>query len=96
MLTDHEEKVLQNLRDCVAANCGAASGVRTAVLPAPMAAAAAGPITAEEMHDPDDADSCDELDAFFTADIAPPAASPEPIDTTSWDFVSHLGFDDKY
>lgn len=87
VLTDHEEKVLHNLRDCVAANSSAASGGRTAALP--VAAVAATPASsAAELHDPEDADSCDDLDDFFTADAAHPSASPLPIEAKSWDFVS--------
>lgn len=100
VLTDHEEKVLHNLRDCVAANCGAACETQTAAMPMPAATAAATQTsTAAEMHDPEDADSCDDLDDFFTADNARPAASPEPIDAASWDFgnahVRHLDWEES-
>ena len=87
MLTDHEDRVLHNLRDCVAANSHAAGGGSTAALPA---ASGSGTTTntAAEIHDPEDADSCDDLDDFFTADTARQAAPQMQKDTTSWDLVS--------
>ncbi|KAL3155850.1 hypothetical protein ABBQ32_012859 [Trebouxia sp. C0010 RCD-2024] len=100
VLTDHEEKVLHNLRDCVAANCDAASETQTAAMPMQAAmAAATRRSAAAEMHDPEDADSCDDLDDFFSADNAQPAASPEPMATSSWDFgnvhVRHLDWEES-
>ena len=118
MLTDYEDKVLYNLRDCVASNhesldihgatlsssspeadanspqdASAAAPIGSDACPAAAAvaatdrgnAAAAAELT-EELFDPDDAESCDDLDDFLAgqAGDSPVAAR----DTTSWDHVS--------
>lgn len=86
-MTDHEDKVLHNLRDCVAANSHVAPGGCAAALPA--ASVAANTIdTAAEMHDPEDAETCDDLDDFFAGDPAQGSASQIPRDTSSWNIVS--------
>lgn len=119
MLTDNEDKVLYNLRDCVASNHDSsnshgavlsASSPAEAAVNSPQDASASAPsgsdacpaaaavvATArgngaaaaehtEELFDPDDAESCDDLDGFLGghAGDAPVAAR----DTASWDHVS--------
>ncbi len=134
VLTDNEDKVLFNLRDCVAINSDASS--QQAAMPAPSSptrAASLGPHSmsapaeatrdtcaaaaaaqsgqcqdsvaavgqhgaaaddcnvadadepCESLFDPEDADSCDDLDGFFKH-ANPPAVAAR--DTTSWDHVS--------
>jgi len=121
VLTDNEDKVLFNLRDCVAINSNTSSP--HAAMPSPssptraasldphnmsapaeatndtyVAAAGAQHAAAandgnvadadepcESLFDPEDADSCDDLDGFFNH------ANPHSVaarDTTSWDHVS--------
>ena len=86
-LTDHEDKVLQNLRDCVAANFPSSTNVDvnagngTAAVPADDAVAA-NQQTNDGLFDPEDADSCDDLDEFL--------APPSNANTDTWDFVSAL------
>ena len=87
MLTDHEDKVLYNLRDCVASNNHAAAGGNTASLPAASVAANTTD-KAAEMHDPEDAELCDDLEDFFAGDSAQEPASQIPGDTTFWNIVS--------
>lgn len=134
VLTDNEDKVLFNLRDCVAINSDASS--LQAAMPAPSSptkAASLGPHNmsapaeatsdiyaaaaaaqsgqcedrvaavaqhaaaanngnvadadepCESLFDPEDADSCDDLDGFFNHANIPAVAAR---DTTSWDHVS--------
>lgn len=90
VLTDHEDKVLHNLQGCVTANSHAASGGNTAALPAASAASTTTDMTAE-LHDPGDADSCDDLDDFFAVDPGQESVSQMPRDNTCWDIVSHMG-----
>ncbi len=134
VLTDNEDKVLYNLRDCVAINSSTSSPLAAAPLPnSPTRAASRSPhnISApaeatsdtyaaaaaaqsgqcqdsvaavgqhrvatddcnvadvdepcESLVDPEDADSCDDLDGFFQHANPPPVAAR---DTTSWDHVS--------
>lgn len=56
---------------------------------APPAAAVAATTTnmTTEMHDPEDAESCNDLDDFF-GDTAQESVSQKPTDTTSWHLVS--------
>ena len=55
------------------------------------AASVAAPITetTAEMHDPEDAESCDDLDDFFAGDPAQESAPQGARDTTSWHLVRH-------
>lgn len=87
MLTDHEDKVLHNLQGCVTANSHAAAGSSTTALPEASAASTTTDITAE-IHDPGDAESCDDLDDFFAVDPAQESVSQMPRDTTCWEIVS--------
>ncbi len=134
VLTDNEDKVLFNLRDCVAINSDASSPHAAMALPSsPTRAASLGPHNmsapaeatsdayaaaaaalsgqcqdrvaavvqhgaaaddrnvadadepCESLLDPEDADSCDDLDGFFKH------ADPHSVaarDTISWDHVS--------
>ena len=98
VLSDFEEKVLLNLRDCVASN-SQASHAGPSFSRAPKAAAnsphdsadaaadaAASPLD-HDLFDPEDADSCDDLDELFLG-------NPEPPKTVlgegavAWDHVS--------
>ena len=89
MLTDHEDKVLHNLQGCVTANSHAASDGSTTALPAASAASTTSDIT-PEIHDPGDADSCDDMDDFFAVAPAQESVSQMPRDTTRWDNVSRV------
>ena len=89
MLTDHEDKVLHNLRDCVAANSSAAPDGNTASMPSASVTAHTTDAVAE-MHDPEDAEPCDDLDDFFAGDPAQEPASQIPRNTAFWNIVSPL------
>ena len=136
VLTDNEDKVLFNLRDCVAINSSTSLPHAAMALPSsPTRAASLGPhdmsapaeatdntytaaaaaqsgfcqdtvaavgqqgaaandcnltdaaVPCDTLFDPEDADSCDDLDDFFQH------ANPHSVaarDTTSWDHVSML------
>jgi len=120
VLSDNEDRVLLNLRDCVASNsempaalfagpsttgppkAGAsphnstASAQRLLGTNTEAAAsasdngdklAAAGVPVEQDLFDPDDADSCDDLDNFFTG-TSQAADSASGKDATPWDYVS--------
>ena len=86
-LTDHEDKVLQNLRDCVAANFPLSSNSDNGTAAAPAdTAVAADQQSNDGLYDPEDAESCDDLEDFLAPASNNAQAASSNMNT--WDFVS--------
>lgn len=86
-LTDYEHKVLDNLRDCVAMNFSAqASGSSSSDhVPVSSHLQTAAQQNEYEFGDPDDAESCDDIDDLFASDDQGAASASTASDT--WDYV---------
>ena len=91
VLTDYEERVLLNLRGCVAANAAAAAQLAQPPNGSSGDASSGGRDAAEEVLDDEalfgkGAEECDDLDGFLldAAAAAPPSLAAA---TQSWDHV---------
>ena len=89
-LTDCEQKVLDNLRDCVAMNFPVqASGSSSGGGQMPIAShqQTSAQQDEDEFGDPDDAESCDDMDDLFASDDQGAGAAAASTASDVWDYV---------
>ena len=89
--------MLENLRDCVASNFHAqpqepaiTDNSISHTVPLLASPQSIQSHDEDEMFDPEDAESCDDMDEFFTQQADGPAVPPSAHNL--WDFVSTLCF----
>lgn len=90
-LTDYEQKVLENLRDCVARNFPATAEMDvnsniSAMQPSDQQLSAIQHSDSDDFCDPDDAESCDDMDDLFRPNADSLAIPSNTSDI--WDYVS--------